>query len=73
MSEPEQTDHTARDIETFFIIGGFTIAIGLPVALGVLWEPQFHARVVTLVAAAALFIIGGGMVWRGFQLRKRLK
>ena len=73
MSEPDKQDFRARDVDTFLIIGAFVVLLSLPVAVGILWEPDFHARVVTIFAATALFLIGGGMVVRSFVLRKRLK
>lgn len=72
--EPEQVDHSERDAETFLIIGGFVLLLAIPVGLGHFWEwHSRHAQIVNLFATAALFIVGGGMVWRGWVLRKRLK
>lgn len=72
--EPEQTDHTRRDAETFLILGGFIVLLAIPVGLGHFWEwHSRHAQVVNLFATAALFIVGAGMVWRGLALLKRAK
>jgi hypothetical protein len=70
----EPNDHAARDAETFLIIGGFVLLLAIPVGLGHFWEwHSRHAQIVNLIATAALFAIGGGMVWWGLILRKRLK
>ncbi|NUM54961.1 MAG: hypothetical protein HUU46_15040 [Candidatus Hydrogenedentes bacterium] len=72
--EPEQVDHTKRDAETFLIIGGFVLLLAIPVGLGHFWEwHSRHAQIVNLFATAALFVVGAGMVWRGFALLKRVK
>ncbi|GMU91530.1 MAG: hypothetical protein AMXMBFR4_05880 [Candidatus Hydrogenedentota bacterium] len=70
--EPSEQDHTKRDSETFMIIGGFIVALAVPVGLGHFWEwESAHAQTVNLIATVALAVIGGGMVWFGFKLRKR--
>ncbi|MBM3290337.1 MAG: hypothetical protein FJY92_09315 [Candidatus Hydrogenedentes bacterium] len=67
-------NHAERDAETFLIIGGFVLLLAIPVGLGHFWEWHSpHAQIVNLFATAALFAVGGGMVWRGLVLRKRLK
>jgi len=73
MRNEEPNDFGKRDVETFFIIGGFVLLLSIPVGLGVLWEDDYHARVVTLAAAGALFLIGGGLIVRAISARKRLK
>jgi formate-dependent nitrite reductase membrane component NrfD len=73
MDASQPVDHTKRDSETFLIIGVFVILIGIPVLMGAWWEDEFHAQAITVLAAIALFIVGGGMTGRGLQLYLRLK
>lgn len=69
--EPEKTDHTKRDAETFLILGGFVVMLGLPVMLGTFWEPNYHAKVVNALAGISLLLIGGAMFAWGIKLRAR--
>lgn len=71
--EPQIVNHTQRDAETFLILGGFVILLGLPVTLGTLWESNFHAQVVNAVAGLVLLGIGGAMFAWGLMLRARHK
>lgn len=71
--QDQPTDHTRRDSDTFFILGGFITLLALPVLAGLFWEESAHARVVNVGAGLVLLLIGLFMVFRGFALRNRLK
>ncbi len=72
MDTAPKNDHTERDSATFLILGIFIFLLGIPVTVGVLWEGDMHARVITAISGAALFTVGLGMLARGVVLRRRL-
>lgn len=71
--QDQPTDHTQRDADTFFILGGFITILALPVLAGIFWEESAHARIVNIGAGLVLLGIGILMLYRGFALRGRIK
>ena len=72
--EPKHvTTHDKRDSETFFILGIFIIALAIPVFVGTFYSIRFHAQVVNVAAAVALFLVGVGFLIRGWVYAKRVK
>lgn len=73
MEQEQNGKHTKRDSETFLILGGFVDMLAIPVTIGTIWEPNFHAQVVNAIAGITLLLIGTSMLAWGFVLRARHK
>lgn len=70
-AEHERQQHE-RDATTFFLLGGFFIAMGALVLIGTLWTLERpHAMVVNFVSGLVLFVIGLGMTSFGLVLKRR--
>lgn len=66
-------EHTRRDAETQFLLGGFVFILSLPVLAGTLWAETSHQAIVNVCAGLALFALGVGFCLYGWLWLKRLK
>ncbi len=74
MTEGKEQDNAERDVATlralgsFFLIMGFLVLLGTFAALG-----NVPAVIVNLCSAAALVLVGGGMLLASNRIRSRLQ
>lgn len=58
-------EHTRRDAETQMLLGAFVFILGLPVLVGVFFEEETPARIVSIVSGLALVGIGAAFFLYG--------
>jgi hypothetical protein len=65
--------HTKRDGETLIALGLFLAVLGVPVILGIFWEPPGFVRWVSAVCGLLLMGSGGAFMAKGVSLLKRVR
>lgn len=65
--------HHKRDGETLIALGIFLAVLGVPVILGIFWEPPGFVRWVSAVCGLLLIGIGSGFIAKGRSLLKGLR
>lgn len=65
--------HQKRDGETLIALGLFLAVLGVPVILGIFWEPPGFVRWVSAVCGLALMGIGAAFIVKGRSLLVRLR
>jgi threonine/homoserine/homoserine lactone efflux protein len=73
VNQPVSADekHRKRDGETLIALGVFLTVLGVPVILGVLWEPAGLARWVSGISGALLVVAGVAFCYKGRSLLRR--
>ena len=66
-------EHTRRDAETQFLLGGFVFILSLPVLVGTFWAETSRQAIVNVCAGLVLLVLGVGFCLCGRLWQKRLK
>lgn len=70
--KPAGHEHTKRDAEILMALGAFLVLLSLPVFAGTFFASGFVPRLINVVAATVVFVIGALMIWRGIWTRRHL-
>lgn len=73
-STSEQDDRQSlreRDLRTDRLLGAFFLVLGVTVSVGVVFAELAIDRLINVVAASLLLLVGAGFLLRGRALRRR--
>lgn len=73
MNQPVSADekHRVRDGETLIALGAFLAVLGIPVMLGIFWEPPGLDRWVSAICGLLLLVAGLAFCYKGRSLLRR--